>query len=239
MIANRQSIEKYMTYMYTEYESSRLSGGLMQLERLKEWRESQGLTQRELAGKAEVGEVTIARVETGSSIRPNTARKIAEALGRNVADLLGRPPTPAEPSLSKGEVSSQPEVEGPKSSQAEEQRTLEEVLQEVVGTHYLALPPEELEDMYEEASFEEAREITRQTFAEQRVINEFLKEHDRTEISGQWVTRSQTNRWVSLEGIQKAAQREIDRAREAGDKEYAEKIRTGYGLAVEETLGIA
>ena len=66
----------------------------MELARTKEWRESRGLTQRELAAKAGVGEVTVARIETGASVTPPTARKIAEALGVAVADLLERPPVP-------------------------------------------------------------------------------------------------------------------------------------------------
>src|SRR5215213_5041830 len=66
----------------------------MQLARLKEWRESRGLTQRELAAEAAVGHVTIARIETGASVTPPTARKIAETLGLSVADLMERPPVP-------------------------------------------------------------------------------------------------------------------------------------------------
>jgi transcriptional regulator with XRE-family HTH domain len=66
----------------------------MQLARTKEWRESRGLTQRRLAAEAGVGEVTVARVETGSSVTPPTARKLADALGVSVADLLERPPVP-------------------------------------------------------------------------------------------------------------------------------------------------
>ena len=66
----------------------------MKLARTKEWRESHGLTQRELAAEAGVGEVTVARIETGASVTPSTARKIAGALGVVVADLLERPPVP-------------------------------------------------------------------------------------------------------------------------------------------------
>jgi len=66
----------------------------LKLARTKEWRESHGLTQRELAAEAGVGEVTVARIETGASVTPPTARKIAEALGVAVADLLERPPVP-------------------------------------------------------------------------------------------------------------------------------------------------
>jgi transcriptional regulator with XRE-family HTH domain len=66
----------------------------LKLARTKEWRESHGLTQRELAAEAGVGEATIARVEMGASVTPPTARKIAEALAVAVADLLERPPVP-------------------------------------------------------------------------------------------------------------------------------------------------
>jgi transcriptional regulator with XRE-family HTH domain len=69
----------------------------LKLARTKEWRESHGLTQRELAAEAGVGEVTVARIETGASVTPPTARKIAEALGVAVADLLEQPPVADSP----------------------------------------------------------------------------------------------------------------------------------------------
>jgi transcriptional regulator with XRE-family HTH domain len=75
----------------------------LKLARTKEWRESHGLTQRELAAEAGVGEATVARIEAGASVTPPTARKIAEALGVAVADLLERPPVPlAEASQETG-----------------------------------------------------------------------------------------------------------------------------------------
>ena len=84
----------------------------MKLARTKEWRESHGLTQRELAAEAGVGEVTVARVETGASVSPSTARKIAEALGVAVADLLERPPVPlAEASQETGHKEAEVEEE--------------------------------------------------------------------------------------------------------------------------------
>jgi transcriptional regulator with XRE-family HTH domain len=66
----------------------------MQLARTKEWRESRGFTQRELAAEAGISEVTVARLETGHSSTPPTARKIAKALRVSVADLQERPPVP-------------------------------------------------------------------------------------------------------------------------------------------------
>ncbi len=73
----------------------------MKLPRLREWRESRGLTQKELAAKARVGEVTVARIETDAhTTTPPTARKLADALGISVADLLESPPVPLEPAPS-------------------------------------------------------------------------------------------------------------------------------------------
>jgi transcriptional regulator with XRE-family HTH domain len=66
----------------------------MRLQRLREWRESRGLMQRELAEEADVSEFSVLRAERGDSMRVDTARKIAEALGVSVADLLERPPVP-------------------------------------------------------------------------------------------------------------------------------------------------
>ena len=66
----------------------------MKLVRLREWRESHGLTQKELAAEAHASEWTIARAEGGEEVRPNTARRLAEAMGVSVADLLERPPVP-------------------------------------------------------------------------------------------------------------------------------------------------
>ncbi len=84
----------------------------MKLARTKEWREAHGLTQRELAAAAGVGEVTVARVETGASVSPPTARKLAEALDVSVADLLERPPVPlAEASQETGHTEAEVEEE--------------------------------------------------------------------------------------------------------------------------------
>jgi transcriptional regulator with XRE-family HTH domain len=66
----------------------------MKLPRLREWRESRGFTQRELASRADVGEKVVPRAEAGESIRPNTARKLAGALDIEVVDLMERPPVP-------------------------------------------------------------------------------------------------------------------------------------------------
>lgn len=65
----------------------------MKTPRLREWREAFGTTQSELSGAAGVSEHTISRIEHGAELRPNTARRLAEALGVTVADLIEKPPT--------------------------------------------------------------------------------------------------------------------------------------------------
>ncbi len=60
----------------------------MQIPRLRRWRERQGLTQKELADLAGVSPRSVAGYEGGDGTRPNTARKLADALGVAVADLM-------------------------------------------------------------------------------------------------------------------------------------------------------
>jgi transcriptional regulator with XRE-family HTH domain len=85
----------------------------LKLARTREWRESHGLTQRELASEAGVGEVTVARIETGASVTPPTARKIAEALGVSVADLLERPPVPLAEAPDQGHSAPESPIHDP------------------------------------------------------------------------------------------------------------------------------
>jgi transcriptional regulator with XRE-family HTH domain len=70
--------------------------------RLREWREAMGETQVTLADKSGVAEHTISRIEHGASLRPTTARKLADALGVAVTDLMESPPVLA--SVGKGEA---------------------------------------------------------------------------------------------------------------------------------------
>src|SRR5215203_2978542 len=63
----------------------------MLLARLKEVRESRGLTQKEVAERAGVDVQTVRAAERGSwEIRPNTAGKIARSLDITVGDLLDK-----------------------------------------------------------------------------------------------------------------------------------------------------
>jgi transcriptional regulator with XRE-family HTH domain len=60
----------------------------LQIPRLRQWREFRGLTQKDLAAAAGVSVRAIAGYEAGAGIRPNTARKLAEALDIEVADFF-------------------------------------------------------------------------------------------------------------------------------------------------------
>jgi transcriptional regulator with XRE-family HTH domain len=60
--------------------------------RLKEWREARGETQVTLGERAGVSQHTILRIEHGEELRPPTARKLADALGVDITDLLASPP---------------------------------------------------------------------------------------------------------------------------------------------------
>ena len=73
----------------------------MKTPRLREWREAMGETQVTLADKSGVAEHTISRIEHGASLRPTTARKLADALGVAVADLMESPPVLASAGKAK------------------------------------------------------------------------------------------------------------------------------------------
>jgi transcriptional regulator with XRE-family HTH domain len=147
----------------------------MLLGRLREWRESRGFTQKELALEASVGEVTVARIEAGTSVRPNTARKIADALGVAVVDLQEKPPVPLGPAPIS-----------PVPAEDEERRTVDDgeeeaptltleavrrVLEEELGTSWIARPEEEWKEWWRGIPQKEAHERRQQIIKEW----EFLK----------------------------------------------------------------
>lgn len=65
----------------------------MKLLRLREWRERRGLTQQDLADGSGVSQNAISNYETGRrNARPSTARKLADALGVGIEDLIRSDP---------------------------------------------------------------------------------------------------------------------------------------------------
>lgn len=78
---------------------------MVQIPRLREWREARALTQVELAERAGVSSRSVAGYEAGTGARPPTVRKLAEALDVEVMDLMGGAARPKEESRSSLEPS--------------------------------------------------------------------------------------------------------------------------------------
>jgi transcriptional regulator with XRE-family HTH domain len=80
------------------------------VETLKEIRRQKGWSQKDLADSSGVGQDTISGIESGRhEPRPSTLRKLAEALGVQVADFFREPAFPKAPAREAG----QPEKEKP------------------------------------------------------------------------------------------------------------------------------
>ena len=60
------------------------------MEKLRELRVNQGLTQRQLARKAGISNTTLAKIERGGGAMPPTLKKLADVLGVKPVDLLRR-----------------------------------------------------------------------------------------------------------------------------------------------------
>ena len=61
-------------------------------ERIRQFRESAGFTQEALARSADIGRVTLVRLENGEQTpRFKTLAAVAQALGKQVQDLLTEP----------------------------------------------------------------------------------------------------------------------------------------------------
>ena len=61
---------------------------MAKLTRLKAIRERKALSQEELAKKAGINRVTLARIEAGAEPYPATVRKLADALGVDPSELM-------------------------------------------------------------------------------------------------------------------------------------------------------
>jgi transcriptional regulator with XRE-family HTH domain len=94
--------ELQVSFWYVSILGNTVEGRMVQIPKLREWREARALTQVELAELADLSSRSVAGYEAGAGARPPTVRRLAEALGVEVADLRGvpeRPPLgPAPPS---------------------------------------------------------------------------------------------------------------------------------------------
>jgi transcriptional regulator with XRE-family HTH domain len=64
----------------------------MKLPRVREWREARGYSQQVLADRADIGVMTVHRLESGGGAFASTAAKLARALNVEVRDLQLAPP---------------------------------------------------------------------------------------------------------------------------------------------------
>ena len=64
---------------------------LVRLPSLADRRIRRGWTQRELADAARTSRVNVGRIETGGETTPGMARRLADALGCSIDDLMAQP----------------------------------------------------------------------------------------------------------------------------------------------------
>ncbi len=67
----------------------------MHLDRMKKARKDAGLTQQQVGDRMECAQTRITMIENGASVRPETAERVAAAIGCKVEDLV----EPNEPVL--------------------------------------------------------------------------------------------------------------------------------------------
>jgi transcriptional regulator with XRE-family HTH domain len=138
-------------------------------ERVREGRERLALSIENVSATARVSPHTWVRAEHGEEIRPSSVRRIAEALGVEPRQLMGEPAL-----LGKAEAPPSPETAGDErravsDSGAPSALTLEDVrrvLEEHVGTSWIALPPAEWEGWWRGIPHEEARKRRAQIIEE-------------------------------------------------------------------------
>ena len=144
-----------------------LRGGGWPLPALKYWRKRRGLSQAELARRADLGSDYIFRVESGRrGCNPDTARLLAGLLEVDLQDLRSVP----EDALDENSPSdpSRPKVH----YRFVHRAYLKIILEGAVGTAYAAMGEREVEDRCERGTWEGALEIVR---ARKREI-EYLKD---------------------------------------------------------------
>jgi transcriptional regulator with XRE-family HTH domain len=142
-------------------------GGGLPLPGLKHWRERKGISQAELARRADLSSDYLFKVESGRrACRPEAAELLADLLGVRLEALrtkpgaafdMQTPPKPDRPKIAYRHV---------------HQAYLRIMLEVAVGSTYAAMDEWELEERYEGGTWEDALEIVR---AREREI-EYLRD---------------------------------------------------------------
>ena len=143
-------------------------GGGLRLPALKMWRKRRGLTQVELAHRVGVSQQYVGRIETGTrACDPLVAQRLAEELAVGLRELQIQP-GPEAVGLKAG---------GPRSvgSRSLHRAYLQLLLTREVGSAYMALREEELEEHCEGLSWEGVLEMVSSRQREVESLKEVLK----------------------------------------------------------------
>jgi transcriptional regulator with XRE-family HTH domain len=148
-----------------------LRGGGLPLPSLKHWRLRRGLSQTELARRADLTNDYLIRIESGRrGCNPETAQRLADLLKvdlqdlrRNYEDALETkaPPKPVRPRIAYRQV---------------HQAYLKIILDGAVGSAYAAMEEWEIEKHCEERSWEEVLEAVRARKREIEFLGEMLED---------------------------------------------------------------
>jgi transcriptional regulator with XRE-family HTH domain len=148
-----------------------LRGGGLPLPSLKRWRLKRGLSQTELARKAELKDGYIARIESGRrGCNPETAQLLADLLEADLRDLrtnhddapdAGAPPKPSRPRIAYRRV---------------QQAYLKIILEGAVGSVYAAMEEPEIEKHCEKGTWGEVLAAVRAREREIGYLKRFLED---------------------------------------------------------------
>jgi transcriptional regulator with XRE-family HTH domain len=147
-----------------------LRGGGLPLPGLKHWRKRKGISQAELARRADLSSDYLFKVESGRrACRPEAAELLADLLGVGLEALRTKPGAAFD-------VETPPKPSRPKVSYRHVHRAyLRIVLEGAVGSDYAAMEEWELEERLEGGTWEGALEIVRAREREVGYLRDALK----------------------------------------------------------------
>jgi transcriptional regulator with XRE-family HTH domain len=217
-------------------------------EKVRRAREILGYAIEATGEKGDLSPNSVLRAEHGEEIRPSTARRLAKALNREVADLYPKEQAPTSPTSAEA-VSEERRTAGAgddelPAGQSQRQAAIKEA-QEAIGAllkesgipvRYLTMPREELEALYDAATIEEAQAITTELVAERQALDNL---HSDALFPG-WPTRAiYQNLGTAFAGMKMVKEREATAAQEVGEEDLAQRIREAGDQALLELTGVA
>ncbi len=169
-------------------------------DKLRRARERLGYSMEAVGEVAEMSKNSVLRAEHEEDIRPGTARKIADALGVEVAELIADP-------------------------KARAPRSLSELLERAgVADRHLAMSTPELMDAFEGLSYQEAYELARKIAEARGAIKAFLEPYKDTPAGKMLTAESAERNIVANLSFQVIAEFERGQAAAQGDLARAKLI---------------